>query len=352
MKRRGWGHKLGTLAASTTLLFTTASVFGTASGASASSYLPNQKAVLVSTQATGDKGVVDHLVAGFRQGIKKYHFAAGKVVVDQDPSTYVSLLRTLASGGFNFIMVTFPPMIQAISTVAPEYPKVHFVLLDAQIPKPLPNVQTEFFYENQSSFLAGAVAAYMTKTHKVGFIGGVVQNVINRYLDGYYQGVKYVDPKDNVCWTYTNNLQDPALGKQVALQMYHQGIDVIHAATAGTELGIYEASIQAHKYLIGADVNILPFDPKYGLTATGPHFAHAAQVVLAQQAEGKFKAGRYQYGLSQEAVGIQPFNRVVPKAVQQKVDHLKQLIIEGKIVVHGGRQANQYVSKLQNCHNS
>ncbi len=321
-------------------------------GAGAAIRATNQKAVLVSSQATGDKGVIDHLVAGFRKGVAMYHYALGKVVVDQDPSTYVSLLRTLASDGFTFIMVTFPPFIQALDTVAPEFPKVHFVLLDAQLPKPLPNVQSEFFYENQSSFLAGALAAYMTRTDKVGFIGGIVQNVINRYLAGFYQGVKYVNPRVNVCWTYTNNLQDPALGKQVALEMYHQGIDVIHAATAGTELGIYEASAQAHKYLIGADVNILPLDPKWGLSATGPHFAHAAELVLKQQAEGKFRPGTFQYGIRFGAVGIYPFNnRLVPKSVQQKVLALKKLLIEGKIHVHGGSDPNQYVKRLDNCHN-
>ncbi len=305
-----------------------------------------QRAALISIQPVNDKGVMESFVSGFNQGIQANHYALGRVIVDQDPATYVSTLQTVASAGYSLIIVTFPPMIQALSTVAPKFPQVHFMLLDAQIPKPLPNVQTLFFYENQSSFLAGALAAYMTQTHKVGFLGALVQDVINRYLVGFYVGVKYIAPKDTVCWSYVNALEDPALGKQFALTMYRSGVDVIHAATAGTELGVYQASEQAHKYLIGADVDIRPLDPTYGLSATGPDFAGAARLVLKQQATGTFRSGRQQYGLADGAVKILPFNdKLVPASIQQKVLHLKQLIISGKIVV----PTDTYLTHLKNC---
>ena len=82
-------------------------------------------------------------------------------------------------------------MIQAVDTIAPQFPKTDFVLLDAQTTTFHPNVQTLFFKENESSFLAGVVAGMMTKTENVGFLGGVVADVINRYLVGFQQGVKY-----------------------------------------------------------------------------------------------------------------------------------------------------------------
>jgi basic membrane lipoprotein Med (substrate-binding protein (PBP1-ABC) superfamily) len=85
--------------------------------------------------------------------------------------------------------------------------------------------------------------------------------------------------------------------------------------------------------LIGADVNILPLDPKYGLTASGPDFSGAAQIVMQQQAQGKFLAGRHQYGLKEGAVRILPFNKVVPANVRAKVKAAEQLIITGKLHV-------------------
>jgi basic membrane protein A len=303
-----------------------------------------QKVVLLSIQPVKDKGVMQAFVGGFNAGAAKYHYAQHRVIVLTDPSSYISTMQAVASQ-FNLVIATFPPMIQAIEQVAPKYPKTHFVLLDGQIQKPMKNVQTLFFYENQSSYLGGIVAGMMTKTNKVGFLGGVVQDVINRYLVGFDLGVKRVNPKAKVCWAYVGNLEDPALGKQYAEQMYGKGIDIIHAATAGTELGIYEASSQLHKWLIGADVNILPLDPKYGLTATGPDFGGAAQIVLRQQAAGKFLAGRQQYGLRRGAVRILPFNKVVPARVRNKVKAIEKLILSGKLVV----PTDSYLKHLKNC---
>ena len=290
-------------------------------------------AVLVSIQPVNDKGVMQDFAGGFNAGAKTYGYSAAKVIIVTSASDYIPTLQSVA-GKYDLVITTFPPMIQAVDTVAPKFPKTHFVLLDAQTTKPHPNVQTLFFKENESSFLSGIVAGMMTKTNKVGFLGALVQDVINRYLVGFYEGVKYVNPKAKVSWAYVNALEDPALGKQFALQMYGKGIDIIHAATAGTEVGVYEASAQAHKYLIGADVDIRPLDPKYGLTASGPDFSGAAKIVMQQQAQGKFLAGHHQYGLKEGAVRILPFNtKLVPANVRAKVAAAEKLIISGKLHV-------------------
>jgi basic membrane protein A and related proteins len=291
-------------------------------------------AVLVSVQPVNDQGVMQSFVSGFHSAAQTYHYNSVRIIVLSDPSTYVSTLQTVASR-YGVVIATFPPMIQAVSTVAPNFPKTHFVLLDAQLPKPLANVQTLFFFENQSSFLSGVVAGLMTKTDKVGFLGGVVQDVINRYLIGFYFGVKYVNPKARVCWSYVGNLESPTLGDQDALALYNKGVDILHAATAGTETGVYQASEQVRKYMIGADVSILPLDPSYGLTASGPDFAGAAEVVLKQQATGTFAAGLHQYGLKDGAVRILPFSAKVPAAVQAKVAAVQSMIISGKLAVPG-----------------
>jgi basic membrane protein A len=302
-------------------------------GTASASRKAGPTAVLVSIQPVNDKGVMQDFAGGFSAGAKKYGYSAAKVVIVTSAADYIPTLESVA-GKYDLVITTFPPMIQAVDTVAPKFPKTHFVLLDAQTTKAHPNVQTLFFKENESSFLSGIVAGMMTKTNKVGFLGALVQDVINRYLVGFYEGVKYVNPKAKVSWAYVNALEDPALGKQFALQMYGKGIDIIHAATAGTEVGVYEASQQAHKYLIGADVDIRPLDPKYGLTASGPDFSGAAKIVMQQQAQGTFLAGHHQYGLKEGAVRILPFNtKLVPANVRAKVAAAEKLIVSGKLHV-------------------
>lgn len=301
-------------------------------------------ATLVSIQSVTDKGVMQDFVTGFKDSTA----AAGmtsNVVVLTDPSTYQSTLDSVSSRS-DLVFTTFPPMIQSVEAVAPKHPNVDYVLLDARLTKPIGNVQELFFRENESSYLAGIVAGEMTKAKKVGFLGALKQDVIDRYLVGFWAGVKSVDPSIKVCFAYVGSLSDPALGKQFANTMYGQGVDIIHAATAGTEVGIYQAAEEDHKYLIGADVDIRPYAPKYGLTATGPDFAGAAKVTVEQFAANSFKNGLQVYGLADGAVRLLPYNDdLVPQKVQDDVATAKQGIIDGTITVPDDKS----VDSVKNC---
>lgn len=302
------------------------------------------KATLVSIQPVNDKGVMEDFVAGFEEATTEAGIEHNVVVLG-DASTYVNTLRSVASES-DLVLTTFPPMIQAVEEVAPDFPDVEFVLLDARLTEELPNVQELFFRENESSYLAGIVAGHMTETDKVGFLGALKQDVIDRYLVGYYHGVKSVDPEIEVCFAYVGALNDPALGKQFATTMYNQGVDIIHAATAGTQVGVYQAAEELEKYLISADVDVRPLAPNYGLTATGPDFAQAARIAVEQFVADELEPGLQVYDLADGAVRILPFNdELVPADVQQAVQEAEDAIIAGEIEVPD----DQAVGEIENC---
>lgn len=298
----------------------------------------------IAIQPINDQGVVQDLVAGYRAETQGEHVKQNLVVLT-DPSAYASTLESVASRS-DMVITTFPPIAQAIQQVAPKHPKVKFVLMDASLTKPLPNVQELFFHENESSYLAGVVAGSMTKTNKVGFLGALKQDVIDRYLAGFYYGVKSVNKAAKVCYAYVGSLTDSALGKQFATTLYNQGIDILHAATAGAEVGVYQASETLHKYLIGADVDVRPLDPTYGLTAAGPDFRGAAVLAIKQFVAGQFKSGVQSYGLKDGAVRLLPYNdKLVPKSVQAKVATARAAIIAGKVTVPDDKA----VANLKSC---
>jgi len=299
---------------------------------------------LVSIQPVTNKDVMQDFATGFKQAAEKAGMKSN-VVVLTDASTYESTLQSV-SGRSDLVFTTFPPMIQAVEKVAPKHPDVKYVLLDARLTKPLDNVQELFFRENESSYLAGIVAGHLTETKKVGFLGAIKQDVIDRYLVGFHAGVKSVDPSVQVCFAYVGSLGDPALGKQFATTMYGQGVDIIHAATAGTQLGIYQAAEEQKKYLISADVDVRPLAPNYGLTATGPDFGRAARLAVEQFVAGEFKSGLQVYGLKEDAVRILPYNEeLVPQEVRDAVEKAEQGIRDGSITVPDDKS----VGELKNC---
>lgn len=301
-------------------------------------------ATLVSIQPVTNKDVMQDFAAGFKESTEKAGMKSN-VVVLTDASTYESTLESV-SGRSDLVFTTFPPMIQAVEKVAPKHTNVKYVLLDARLPKPIDNVQELFFRENESSYLGGIVAGRLTKTKKVGFLGAIKQDVIDRYLVGFQAGVKSVDPSVKVCFAYVGSLGDPALGKQFATTMYGQGVDIIHAATAGTQLGVYQAAEEQKKFLISADVDVRPLAPNYGLTATGPDFGSAAKLAVERFAAGEFKSGLQVYGLKEGAVRILPYNdKLVPAEVQAEVKKAEQGILDGTITVPDDKS----VGDVKNC---
>ncbi len=301
-------------------------------------------AALLLTQKRGDRGVIDALVEGFLNGTSGLGYKKKQVVELTDPATYEQTVRQVAESGVSIIIATFPPMIDTIKALAPQYPKINFVIIDAQLGQTFPNVQELFFLENESSYLAGIAAGLMTKTNKIGFIGGDDVDVINRYLVGYYEGAHASNPAVKVCWTYAKSFEDPAKGKELALSMISDGVDVLHAATAGTQLGIYEATEAKGILLVSADVDVRPLAPKSGLFATGPRFDQAVVLPLQQNATGTFKAGFQQYGLASGLVGATGFSALVPLDVATKVKEAEAAIAAGTIKVDGDKKLKDFTN--------
>ena len=303
-------------------------------------------AALLLTQKRGDRGVVDALVEGFLTGTAQLGYEKKSVVELNDPATYEQTVRQVAESGVSIVVATFPPMIDPIKAVAPEFPNVNFVIIDARLGQDFPNVQELFFFENESSYLSGIAAGLMTKANKVGFIGGDDVDVINRYLVGFYEGAHASNPNVKVCWAYAKSFEDPAKGKELALNLINnEKVDVLHAATAGTQLGIYEAVEAEDIPFISADVDVRPLAPKAGLFASGPRFDQAVVLPLQQNATNTFKPGYQQYGLASGLVGITGFSGRVPLEVAEKIKDAEAKVASGEVKVGDDKKLASY----QNC---
>lgn len=302
-------------------------------------------AALLLTQQRGDRGVIDALVAGFEAGTERLGYQDQQIVQLDDPATYEQTVRQVADSGVSIIVATFPPMIDSVKAVAPDYPAINFVIIDAQLGEEFPNVQELFFYENESSYLAGVAAGLMTESDRVAFIGGGDVDVINRYLVGFYEGAHATNDGVTVCWSYADSFEDPARGKELALAQIEDGADVLHAATAGTQLGIYEAVEEQGVPFISADVDVRPLAPTQGLFATGPRFDEAVVIGLEQNATGSFQSGFQQYGLESGLVGATPFADQVPDDVVQAIEDAEAAIKSGEVEVSD----DTALADLENC---
>ena len=144
-----------------------------------------------------------------------------------------------------------------ISDIAPQYPDVKFIWIDNATEAPISNVLNITYAQNEGSFLAGYIAAAVSTSGVVGAVGGEDSDTINDFIVGYEQGAKYygaeVGKDIQVVSNYTNSYDDPALGKNCALDLNGQGADVVFQIASAAGDGVFEAAKEKGFYAIGVD---------------------------------------------------------------------------------------------------
>jgi len=248
-------------------------------------------------------------------------------------------LRKLAQRGATVIVATGYAEAPAVETVAKEFPKVKFTLIDEEVD--LPNVQSVKFREQEGSFLVGVLAAMASKTGKVGFVGGQDIPLIRKFACGYVQGVKYVNPQaevfQNMTGTTGDAWNDPTKGGELAKSQFDRGADVVYAAAGGTGMGVYQAAKDSGKLAIGVDSNQNYIHPGTMLTSMMKRVDLATYNAFKTAKDGTWKPGLQELGLKEEGVdwALDDNNKpLITADMKAKVEEAKKGIISGAIMVH------------------
>lgn len=230
-----------------------------------------------------------------------------------------------------------------IMAMAKDFPNIKFACVDmvdkpdAEIP---PNLVALKFREEEGSFLAGALAGLMTKTKKVGFVGGMNVPLIHKFEAGYRAGVKHVAPDAQVSVNYAGEtpkaFEDPETGKNRALEQYKSGVDIIFHASGKTGLGVFQAAKEEKKLAIGVDADQWGEAPGFVLTSMVKRVDLAVFETVKAVKEGKFKPGKQVLGLAEDGVGIvydENNKSLIPEDTYKKVLALKDEVVAKKITV-------------------
>jgi len=224
------------------------------------------------------------------------------------------------------------PQIDAMINTAADFPDQKFALIDGTIAG-IPNIASFTFRDDESSFLAGALAAMVTTTDKIGFVGGMDIPVIHRFLAGYEAGAKYIDPGCQLVVSYVGSWSDQQTAEQLALAQYDQGADIVYGVAGLSGLGVIEAAKERDLYAIGVDTDQRPIAPNNVLVSVLKHVDVATFSIIEETVEGKFSAGVYSLGLEEGVVGISLDNAlpVVTEQMKTTIEEIRTKIVSGEI---------------------
>lgn len=293
----------------------------------------------------GDKSFNDAAIAGLDK-ISKEYTVTPQILESKAADQYEPNLKALTQSNDLVFGVGFK-MHDAMDAVAKANPNKKYAIIDSVVEQP--NVMSINFKEEEGSFLMGVIAGKMTKTNKIGFIGGVDMELIQKFEAGFIAGVKAVNPaaaedlinRKNV--RYAGNFSDVNKGYELAKQLYNSGVDVIYHAAGGVGIGLFNAAKELKNggktvWAIGVDSDqalTVPDKADIILASMMKRVDVATYTASKDLIENNFQGGKVVVlGLKEDGVGISnTINPAVTKDVLDLADKYKKAIVDGTIKV-------------------
>jgi basic membrane protein A and related proteins len=274
-----------------------------------------------------------------------------RVIVTQSISDYAANIQQFVDADFDVIVTVGFLIGTDTAKAAKANPDITFVGVDQGIcvdengdpdatftcagdaATLLPNYQGIVFAEAQPGYLAGIVAASLSKSGTIGAVGGTNLPAVVAYWRGYENGAKSINPDIKVLYQESDpdpvkGFNDPAKGRTIGETFIGQGADVLFQIAGLTGQGALEAACNANILGIGVDVDqalSIPTVAKCLVTSAEKKLKDTVQAVVTSVASDTFKAGTVLYDAASEpaAIGLSPYHdneALITADIQDKID--------------------------------
>ncbi|MBU5336042.1 BMP family lipoprotein [Intestinibacter bartlettii] len=293
--------------------------------------------MIADTGGVNDESFNQSTWEGLQQAQEKYgkDKVQVKYVESSQEADYTPNIEMFVEEDLDLIIGVGYKIADAIQEAANNYPDVEFAIIDHAYDNQPTNVTSLIYEDNTSSYLAGLVAAKMTETNKVAFIGGMKSVTLDKFEYGFRAGVKAANPDCEVQVRYANSFTDSALAKSIANKMHKDGVDVIFTAAGAAGTGAIEAAKENGKMAIGVDIDQSPLAPDNIITSTMKNINVSIVDLVGKIVDGKYEGGQVIINtLADGGVGLSDTTKDhVPQDILDYVNEQSQKIIDGEIKV-------------------
>jgi len=261
----------------------------------------------------------------------------GRVVEAKSAADYIPNMSSLARQGYDLVIGVGFAQGDAIAAVAKRYPQTDFAIVDVDQgslkgkPK---NVQGLLFREEQVGYLVGYLGALEAKRagkESISAVGGFKEPPVDRFIAGYRAGADAAVPGTKVAWGYSQDWEDQAKCKELALNQIAAGSKVVFQVAGGCGLGALSAAKDEGVWGIGVDGDQAFLGPHI-LTSALKGVDSAVFLTIKALQDGRFVGGKnVVFGIDQEGVGL---GTLSPKANKQDVaatEKVEQKLASGEI---------------------
>ena len=246
---------------------------------------------------------------------------------------YERVMRQYAEAGNTLIVGEAFAVEAAARKVAKDYPKVSFLLGSSGKPQ-APNFSVFDNYIQEPAYLSGMIAGGMSKSGKIGMVGGYPIPEVNRLMNAFIAGAREVNPKATFSISFINSWFDPPKAKEAAFAMIDKGADVMYAE----RFGVSDAAKERKVLAIGNVINTQKDYPDTVVASALWNMEPTIDLAIKNVKAGSFKPEDYGVYSTMKHKGSElsplgTFESKVPADLAAKVKAKEQAIRDGKFTV-------------------
>jgi basic membrane protein A and related proteins len=297
--------------------------------------------LVTDTGGVDDKGFNQFTIAGLKKAAADLGVQT-RIYVSNSADDYLPNLQAAVQDGNEFVISVGFLLGPSTAQVAQASPDTTFAGVDqffggdgceAGGTCSQPNLTGMIYPTEQAGYLAGIIAAMMTKTKVVSSVGGKKLPSVDNWIAGYMQGIKDTDPSVKELNAYSQDFEDQAKCKEIALDQIANKSDVVFQVAGKCGLGALDAACEKNVYAIGVDADQSFAGPCVITSALKP-LETSVYSIIKDYVDGKVKGGQnLVFGIQElpDAQLLAPYTDAVPQDVQDAVAAAQEKIVSGEI---------------------
>lgn len=239
---------------------------------------------------------------------------------------YERVMREYAEAGHQLIVGEVFGLERAARKVAKDYPETGF-LMGSSFGPVAPNFSVFDNWIHEPSYLSGMIAGKLTKSNKIGMVGGYAIPEVNRLMNAFMDGARAVNPEVKFLVNFIDSWYDPPKAKESAFAMMDAGADIMYAE----RFGVSDAAVERGVKAIGNVIDTSGDYPDTILASAIWHMEPTIDRAIAAVAGGTFEAADYgQYSFMGYGGGsLVADDKLVPADVMKAVMEKEAEIRDG-----------------------
>jgi basic membrane protein A and related proteins len=250
------------------------------------------------------------------------------------PSDQAEALRIYAAQGYDLVFAHGFEFQEPAERVSSEYPRTIFIVTSGR--RAVGNVAPLIFRLEEASYLAGMMAGGLSRSHVIGFVGGIELPPIEAAYQGWLNGARAVDPDVRTREIYLNSFDDAAAGREAALALIRVGVDMFHHNADAAALGVFQAAKESPGvYVFGSNDDQAHLAPDRVVGSAIIDLPRAFLTVAREVKTGTFRPQVEAFGLASGVVRYVPnpaLESMVDQTLRSRVQAAADSIAAGTLL--------------------